>query len=64
MELLGKIKESYLNNTPKFEGVYQHKGTGKWVSSIKLDGKEVYLGLFAYKLEALRAYCSAADKSH
>lgn len=45
-----------------FFGVTWHKKVGKWQASIESNGKSNYLGLFADKLDAARAYNAAAEK--
>jgi len=43
-------------NTSGYKGVQWHKAAGKWVASIKVGDKNVYLGLFDTAEEARDAY--------
>jgi hypothetical protein len=45
-----------------FRGVRKHHR--KWIASLRLDGRYVYLGLFATPQAAHAAYCAAARKLH
>jgi len=45
-------------------GAQWNSQLGKWQSSIKLNGKNIYLGAFASKEEARNAYLSAKAKIH
>lgn len=48
------------HNTSGFKGVYYHKATGKWTSSIRMYGKMNYLGTFETPELAYAAYCEAS----
>jgi hypothetical protein len=50
------------NNTSGYRGVCLHKKTGKWQATCRINGKQVYLGLFATKEEAARAVRMARKK--
>lgn len=52
------------NNTSGFKGVSWHKNRQKWQASIRINGKQVYLGIFPTREEAYKAYCDAADEVH
>ena len=52
------IKES----TSKYTGVFFRKSTGKYVSSIKLNGKSNHLGYFTDEKEAAQAYQNELKK--
>jgi hypothetical protein len=49
-----------ISNKSGFKGVSWHSQTGKWIAMIHPGGKSKYLGLFADKAEAARAYDAAA----
>jgi HNH endonuclease/AP2 domain len=46
----------------KIKGVTYRASTGRWLASIQVDKKKMYLGSFATAAEAHAAYCTAADK--
>lgn len=48
------------NNTSGYKGVYWSKKMARWVANIQYDKKVKYLGSFNDKIEAARAYNSAA----
>lgn len=50
------------NNTSGYKGVSWCKQSNKWRSSICLNKKRIYLGLFTNKLDAANAYNQAAIK--
>ena len=52
------------NNKSGLKGVYFHKATGKWASSIRANGKRKHLGLFDTKEGAYEAYCRKAVELH
>jgi len=52
------------HNTSGFKGVSWHKLRNKWRSDIKINGKQLSLGLFNTPEEAYLAYCDAAKKLH
>jgi hypothetical protein len=52
-----KIKEP--NFSSKFKGVSLHKLTKKWMSFIRINGKDKYLGLFNSEEEAAKYYQDA-----
>ena len=47
------------NKTSKYTGVFWHKKANKWQSSIGVNGKLKYLGLFTNELEASKCYQEA-----
>lgn len=52
------------NNTSGFKGVNWNKKHGKWLASIMVDGKRLFLGGFTVAEDAARAYDKAARKYH
>jgi hypothetical protein len=52
------------HNTSGFKGVSWHKLRSKWRSDIKVNQKQIFLGLFNSPEEAHSAYCEAARKLH
>jgi hypothetical protein len=53
-----------VKNKSGFKGVHWHKLGKKWVSSINIDRKILYLGLFIDAKEAAKKYNDAALKYH
>lgn len=43
-------------NTSGYRGVSFHKNKNKWISSIKVFGKQIHLGYFSTALDAAKAY--------
>lgn len=52
------------NNTSGFKGVSLKKNTGKYDATIRVHGKDNYLGTFDNKVEAAKAYNKAAHRFH
>lgn len=52
------------NNTSGFKGVHYDKQSGKWRVEIKVNKTKKYIGGFAKKEEAAKAYDEAALKYH
>ena len=52
------------NNTSGYKGVNWNKRDKKWISQIKVKGKQVHLGCFSEKEEAYKAYCEASKRYH
>lgn len=50
------------NKTSKYTGVSWDKSRSKWVSKIKINGKDKNLGRFTNELEASNAYQTALKK--
>jgi hypothetical protein len=48
----------------RFKGVTWHRRVGKWQATIKLNGRCVYLGVFAIEEEAALAYDAAALEAY
>lgn len=51
-------------NRSGMKGVSWHAGIKKWQASIKVDGKDKYLGVFENLEDAHKAYCDASKKFH
>ena len=47
-----------------YKGVTYNKRYNRWVSSISVNGLNVFLGYFDTELEAHAAYCKAAASLH
>lgn len=47
--------------TSKFHGVYFRSDRKKWVSNIRINGKQKFLGYFTNELEAAEAYQKALE---
>lgn len=52
------------NNTSGFKGVAWHKKDKKWRAYIKLNRRQIHLGLFNDKIEAAKVYNAAAMEHH
>ena len=48
----------------KYKGVSFYKKTKKWMASIKLNNKNIYLGIYDEEENAAKAYKVAAKKYH
>jgi hypothetical protein len=48
-----------VNNTTGFKGVYWHKELSKWHASIRHNKKQIHLGFFVLKADAIAARVSA-----
>jgi hypothetical protein len=55
---------AYASNTSGLKGVSWHNSTHKWRAQIKINGKNIYLGLSDTKEEAAALYAAAAEKLH
>lgn len=51
-------------NTSGFRGVFKLTGQRVWKASIKIDGKTIYLGIYATPEEASAAFEAAAREVH
>lgn len=51
------------DNTSGHKGIYSFPG-GRWRAKIVVDGRQVYLGLFHRKEDAIAAYRAAAERYH
>ncbi|HEU4344816.1 MAG TPA: HNH endonuclease [Candidatus Binatia bacterium] len=57
-------KTKYKRNKSGFKGVCWHRASDRWLAQIRVDAKNIYLGVFATPEEAARAYDVAAQKHH
>jgi hypothetical protein len=48
------------NNTSGLKGAYFRKSDGRWMSAIRVGGKQKHLGYYPSANEAHKAYCVAA----
>lgn len=51
-----------IDNASGYKGVYWKEKNKKWCAQIRVNKKQIYLGLFDTKEQAYEAYCQAADK--
>lgn len=56
--------KKHKDNTSGFKGVYWNKQCEKWMAKVVVDGKQKYLGLYADKIAAAKAYDAAAANIH
>lgn len=52
----------YKNSSSKYKGVSWFKQTKKWMSNIRINNKQIYLGLFVNEIDAANMYDTAAKK--
>ncbi len=62
LRLVSAQENCYNRSRLNAKGYTKHKETGKWQSSISIDGEFKYLGLFALEQEARNAYITACAK--
>lgn len=56
------LQNSKKQNRVMFKGAKYHKRDKRWRSSIRVNGKSIWLGSFNTAKEAHKAYCEAAKK--
>lgn len=54
-------KRLQTNNKSGIVGVFRRNPTGPWQAGIKINGKNIYLGNFYYKADAIEARSKAED---
>jgi len=55
-------RRDYANTSSKYRGVYFRKSKCDWVSTIKVNGKIKYIGLFKTEIDAAKAFNAAVIK--
>ncbi len=53
---------SQRNSTSGIRGVSLNKSLGKWDARLKVNGRQIYLGVFSDKMDAAAAYAAANRK--
>ena len=61
---LRKATHSENKQNVNHKGCYFHKASNKWVARIKLNGKDIYIGLYATEEEAHEAYLAEKRIHH
>lgn len=59
---LNQANRHIITGKSSFRGVCWNKQVKKWQAQIKVEGKTIYLGLFAVELDAAEAYAKAAKQ--
>lgn len=60
----GANRKSTENSTSKYLGVHWNTQQRRWKSSIRVNGKRIYVGYFKKEADAAKAYNEAAIKHH
>jgi DUF971 family protein len=55
-------KPQQRNKSSEYKGVSRLKNRGKWMAYIKVNGNDVYLGVYKQEIDAALAYDEAAEK--
>ena len=61
-EVSQRNRKTNRNNTSGVKGVYWHNPAGKWAAMIRAFGKQIHLGRFADKKDAIQARRDAEDR--
>lgn len=57
-------KLTQCNNTSGYRGIYWQKKAKKWHAQIMVSGRQIYLGIFSDKQEAITAYSETQKQLH
>ena len=57
-------RQLYCNNNSGVTGVYWYRWNQKWCARIGVNGRLIFLGYFANKLDAIAARATAEDRYH
>jgi hypothetical protein len=55
--------KKYKTNTSGYKGVSYHKASKKWAACIRINKKDIWLGLFETRELAYDAYCKSAKEN-
>jgi hypothetical protein len=61
---LATAAENIWNSASKTPGVQFHKGRGKYIAKMRVNGRQIWLGTFTDPSEAAEAYREASRKFH
>lgn len=53
-----------VTNKSGYKGVSWHRHSNKWIATITVENKQIYLGLFDCIEQAHQAYCKASKEKH
>jgi len=57
-----QMNQRKTRGTSSYKGVYWHKCDKKWMAYIKRDSRKIYLGCYAFEIEAAKAYDKKAKE--